>query len=39
MCLDIVVFVVQSEVDGLLVGPPYQDVTTVHITVLKLQSL
>jgi len=39
MRLDVVLSVVQSDVDGLLVGPPYQDVTTVCIMVLKLQSL
>ena len=39
MGFNVVVPVVQSDVDCLLVGPPHQDVTSVHVTVLKLQCL
>ncbi len=34
-----VVFPIEADVDVLLVGPPHQDVATVHVTVLKLQGL
>jgi len=39
MGFNVVVPVVQSDVDCFLVGPPHQDVTSVHVTVLKLQCL
>ena len=37
--LDVVVLVVHPEVDELLLRPPHQHIASVHVTVLKLDSL